>query len=26
MTLAPHMVTSIYVDGRQVWPFGSSSL
>lgn len=26
MTLAPHMVTSICVDGRQVWPFGSSSL
>jgi hypothetical protein len=26
MTLAPHMVISIYVDGRQVWPFGSSSL
>ena len=26
MTLAPHMITSIYVEGRQVWPFGSSSL
>jgi hypothetical protein len=26
MTLAPHMVTSIHVDGREVWPFGSSSM
>ena len=26
MTLAPHMVASISVDGRQVWPFGSSCL
>lgn len=26
MTLAPHMVISIHVDGREVWPFGSSSL
>jgi len=25
MTIAPHMVASISVDGRQVWPFGSSS-
>ena len=24
MTLVPHMVASIYVDGRQVWPFGRS--
>ena len=24
MTFAPHMVASIYVDGRQVWPFGRS--
>ena len=26
MTLAPHMIASISVDGRQVWPSGSSSL
>ena len=25
MTLAPQMVSSIYVDGRHVWPLGSSS-
>ena len=25
MTLEPHMVSSIYVDGRHVWPLGSSS-
>jgi len=25
MTLEPHMVSSIYVDGRHVWPAGSSS-
>jgi len=25
MTLEPHMVSSICVDGRQVWPAGSSS-
>jgi hypothetical protein len=25
MTLEPRMVSSIYVDGRHVWPLGSSS-
>ncbi|SRR6266851_2152168 len=25
MTLEPHMVSSISVDGREVWPLGSSS-
>ena len=25
MTLEPHMVSSICVDGRHVWPLGSSS-
>jgi len=25
MTLEPHMVSSIYVDGRHVWPLSSSS-
>ena len=25
MTLEPHMVSSIYVDGRHVWPLGSPS-
>mgnify|MGYP001580045508 CR=1 FL=1 len=26
MTLKPHMVSAVYVDGRAVWPLGSSSL